>query len=340
MRFLPVFLDLRAGVVGLAGSGHAAQSKLRLLLAAGATVRRYAGDADRNTSAGADGLQISAADPREADFSDLIAVVSACGDARDDAVAARARAQHIPVNVIDRPELSTFIFPAIVDRGEVIIAIGTGGAAPVLARRLRERIEALIPARVGELAALLGRYRARVARRRRGAASLRDFWERVIDGPIGAAALAGRWHEAEAALARASDHPDETGSKSGTVFLVGAGSGDPDLLTLRALRALQTADVVFHDDSVSPDILDRARRDAERIGIGRGNSRQHIGRENIGHKLAEAARAGRNAVLLVGGDGAAGSWRGAIDDLQRHGIAANVVPGVAASPAHELEIAA
>jgi uroporphyrin-III C-methyltransferase / precorrin-2 dehydrogenase / sirohydrochlorin ferrochelatase len=345
MRFLPVFLDVRGGVVGLVGSGAAARSKLRLLLGAGATVRWYGGgddrapDGNRNAFAAVDHLEISAADPREDDLSDLMAVVSACGDASDDALAARARAHRIPVNVVDRPELSTFIFPAIVDRGEVIVAIGTGGAAPVLARRLRERIEALIPARIGGLAALLGRYRARAARARRGTGSLRAFWERVIDGPIGAAALAGRWHEAEAALARASDDPDAR-SEFGTVFLVGAGPGDPDLLTLRALQALQGADVVFHDEGVGAEILDRARRDAERICIGRSTDRQRIGADAAARMLAAAAREGRNTVRLTVGDASAVDRSGAIDHLRRAGIAVVVVPGVAPAAATELEIAA
>src|SRR5439155_16673385 len=117
-------------------------------------------------------------------------------------VAARARAKSVPVNVVDRPDLSTFIFPAIVDRGEVVVAIGTGGASPVLARRLRERIEALLPARIGDFAALMGRFRAQFAQNRHPSWSARGFWESVVDGPIGAAVLAGRGREAEAALAR------------------------------------------------------------------------------------------------------------------------------------------
>ena len=306
MRFLPVFLDLTQGAVGLAGSGPAAQSKLRLLRSAGARVRWFAEGADAiEDDLAADlhsgGVEISRADPRQAGFSGLIAVVSAIGDARDDDLAAQARRQRIPVNVVDRPDLSTFIFPAIVDRGEVVVAIGTGGAAPVLARRLRERIEALLPARIGDLAALMGRFRA-AARKRRGADSLRRFWERVVDGPIGAAALAGRWHEAETALARATERPDDWHGRCGTVFLVGAGPGDPDLLTLRALQALQGADVVLYDETVSVGILDRARRDAERIFVGRRAGGPAINQDAINRHLADAARQGRNAARLKGGD--------------------------------------
>jgi uroporphyrin-III C-methyltransferase / precorrin-2 dehydrogenase / sirohydrochlorin ferrochelatase len=338
MRFLPVFLDLAQGAVGLAGSGPAAQSKLRLLRSAGARVRWFAKGAgaiedDLAADLHSSGVEISRADPRQADFSGLIAVVSAIGDARDDDLAAQARRQRVPVNVVDRPDLSTFIFPAIVDRGEVVVAIGTGGAAPVLARRLRERIEALLPARIGDLAALMGRFRAAAARKRRGADSLRQFWERVVDGPIGATALAGRWHEAETALARATERPvDWHGSSAGAVFLVGSGPGDPDLLTLRALQALQGADVVLYDETVTAEILDRARRDAERIFVGRRAGGPGISQDAINRRLADAARQGRNAVHLKGGDPFSFARGGEEIDYLRHvGVAVVVVPGVTAA---------
>src|SRR5216683_7833509 len=191
MRFLPVFLDAAAGVVVLVGSGQPALSKLRLLRAAGAHVRWFSCDADVAeevlTLPGEGRLEISVGDPLRADFADVVAIVSAAGEPRDAHIAARARAQRIPVNVVDRPELSTFIFPAIVDRGEVVVAIGTGGASPVLARRLRELIEALLPARIGDLAQLMGRFREQFAQSRHASWSLRRFWENVVDGPVGAA---------------------------------------------------------------------------------------------------------------------------------------------------------
>src|ERR1700736_5254529 len=160
MRHFPVFLDLAAGPVVLVGSGAAALAKLRMLRAANASVRW-------------------SRDPHAADFSDALGGIPADGSAADEVGAARARAVRIPVNVVDRPELSTFIVPAIVDRGDVVVAIGTGGLAPVLARRLRARIEALLPARIGDLAALMGRYRARLARAVPPYAARRRFWGRV-----------------------------------------------------------------------------------------------------------------------------------------------------------------
>ena len=193
MRFLPVFLDLTEGVVGLVGAGPAALNKLRLLRSAGARVRWYSKDvgvAEEVLTAALSGpLEICFADPRQADFADCIAVVSAAGDALDDDIAALARSQHVPVNVVDRPELSTFIFPAIVDRGDVVVAIGTGGTSPVLARRLRERIEALLPARIGDLAALDGplpRARGAGAARRALAAAVLGARRRRSDRRRGA----------------------------------------------------------------------------------------------------------------------------------------------------------
>src|SRR5262249_43990475 len=165
----------------------------------------------------------------------------AAGDALDAQITARARRHHIPINVVDRPDLSTFIFPAIVDRGEVVVAIGTGGASPVLARRLRELIEALLPARIGARAQLIGRHRSRFAAVPR-ALSPRRFWQNIIAGPIAKAVLAGRSDEAEARLAAAIDgngaRQGSDASRTETVVLVGAGPGDSERLTLRALPAL------------------------------------------------------------------------------------------------------
>ena len=308
MRFLPLFFDTSSGVFILVGSGEAALAKLRLLRAAGAHVRWFSCSIDvaeeLSTSPGKEQLEISVGDPLKADLSDVVAIVSAAGDLLDHHIAARARRQRIPVNVVDRPDLSTFIFPAIVDRGEVVVAIGTGGASPVLAQRLRERIEALLPTRIGELAELIGRHRGRFAAVPRGL-SPRRFWQNVIAGPIAEAVLAGRSVEAEAQLAaaiEASKAGSGGGSKTETVFVVGAGPGDPDLLTLRALHVLADADVVFYDELVTAGVLDRARRDAERVFVGKRRGEPGIGQDEINRRLVEAARAGRGVVRLKGGD--------------------------------------
>jgi uroporphyrin-III C-methyltransferase/precorrin-2 dehydrogenase/sirohydrochlorin ferrochelatase len=337
MRFLPLFLDLSAETIALVGHGPAAVSKLQLLSSAGARIRWFSDDVDvatelllANVPPGR--VEIDLADPLKADYSEFAVVVVAYGDGRDDVLAQRLRAAKVLVNVVDRPELSSFILPAIVDRGEVIVAIGTGGASPVLARRLRERIEALLPQRIGDLAALMGRHRERFAKARHASRSLRRFWERVIDGPIGAAALAGRWRDAETGLAKAIDDAGSPDVTAGVVHLVGAGPGDPDLLTLRALQVLQNADVLFHDELVTPEILARARRDAERVFVGKRKGEPGIGQDEINRRLAEAARAGKTVVRLKGGDpfifGRGGEE---LDYLRQAGVATFVVPGITAA---------
>jgi uroporphyrin-III C-methyltransferase/precorrin-2 dehydrogenase/sirohydrochlorin ferrochelatase len=338
MRFLPVFLDTCAGVVILVGSGEPARGKLRLLRAAGAHVRWFSRDVDvaeeMLTLSGPGRLEISFGDPLKADLADAVAVISAAGDALDAQIAAHARRHRIPVNVVDRPELSTFIFPAVVDRGEVVVAIGTGGASPVLARRLRELIEALLPTRIGELAQLIGRHRRRFAAVPR-ALSPRRFWENIIAGPIAEAILAGRSDEAEARLVAAIDGDgarESSAGKAETVFLVGAGPGDPDLLTLRALHALADADVVFYDELVTPAVLDRARRGAEQVFVGKRHGEAGIRQDEINRRLVAAARAGRRVVRLKGGDpfifGRGGEE---LEYLRAAGVPVVVVPGVTAA---------
>jgi uroporphyrin-III C-methyltransferase / precorrin-2 dehydrogenase / sirohydrochlorin ferrochelatase len=349
MRFLPVFYDTSAGVIVLVGSGEAALGKLRLLRAAGAHVRWLPGSADVAeevlTLPPGDGrLEISVGDPLKADLSDVVAIVASAGNDLDDRIAARAREHRIPVNIVDRPDLSTFIFPAIVDRGEVVVAISTGGSSPVLARRLRELIEAVLPARIGELAELIGRHRRTFAAIPR-ALSPRRFWQDVVDGPIAHAALAGRSAEAEKALVAAIDaiavHPvggaDRSKTANGTgkcetVFLVGAGPGDPDLLTLRAVHALADADVVFYDELVTDGVLDRARRGAERVFVGKRRGERGIGQDEINRRLVEAARAGRRVVRLKGGDPFVfGRGGEELDHLRRAGVPVVVVPGITAA---------
>ena len=296
MRFLPVFLDLTAGTVMLVGSGEAALNKLRLLASAGARVRWFVASADiaQATAIAADlqDVDIVTSDPLAADLSDTVAVVAAAGRPLDDAIAARAKAARIPVNVVDRPDLSSFIFPAIVDRGDVVVAIGTGGAAPVLARRLRERSRRSFPQRIGRLAALMGRYRAQPASRPRSPRARRRFWERVVDGPIGARVLAGRTARPRPRSSpRSSRARRERPASAGTVHLVGAGPGDPDLLTLRAAAgAAGRRHRVLRRAGDRREMLDRARRDAERVFVGKRRGEPGIGQDEINRRLVEAAQ--------------------------------------------------
>jgi uroporphyrin-III C-methyltransferase / precorrin-2 dehydrogenase / sirohydrochlorin ferrochelatase len=340
MRFLPVFLDLQTGPVLLVGAGDLARAKLRLLAAAGARIRWFATDGHHDVSglATADAARIEFAegDPLAVDLSGVIAILCAGAGDVGPAMSARAKAVGLPVNVMDDLAHSTFIFPAIVDRGDVVVAVGTGGGSPVVARRVRERIEAMLPARIGDLATFIGRRRKSLHTRIPEFALRRRFWERVVDGPIGALVLAGRSSEAETAL---KDIPDPaafagalvSGQAEGRVTLVGAGPGDPDLLTIKALRALQDADIVFYDELVSPEILDRARRDASRVPVGRRVGKPGIGQDAINRLLIEAAKSGQRVVRLKGGDPFVfGRGGEEVEALRDAGVAYSVVPGISA----------
>src|SRR5216683_1201656 len=306
MRFLPVFLDLQAGPVLLVGAGDPAR------------------------------VEFATGDPLAADLSGVIAILCACAGDVGVAMSVRAKAVGLPVNVMDDLVHSTFIFPAIVDRGDVIVAVGTGGASPVVARRVRERIEAMLPARIGDLASMIGDFRKSISARIPEFALRRRFWERVIDGPIGALVLDGRKAEAETALQEIADPSAFAGAQAqgkveGRVTLVGAGPGDPDLLTIKALRALQDADIVFYDELVSSEILDRARRDASRVPVGRRVGKPGIGQDAINRLLIEAAKSGQRAVRLKGGDPFVfGRGGEEVEALRDAGVAYSVVPGITA----------
>src|SRR5579871_3708463 len=333
MRFLPVFLDLQRGTVLLVGGGDLARVKLRLLASAGARVRWHAtdGNYDLADSAIDDArIEFETGDPLAADLSGVVAIVCADAGAFGPAMSARAKVVGLPVNVMDDLEHSSFIFPAIVDRGDVVVAIGTGGTSPVVARRVRERIEAALPARIGELAGFIGRFRKSIHDRIPEFLLRRRFWEKIVDGKIGALVLSGRDNEAETALNEINDPSAfagalSSGAAEGSVTLVGAGPGDPDLLTVKALRALQDADIVFHDEDVSSEILDRIRRDAARIAVSR---RDH---DVVNQQIIDAAKAGRRVVRLKAGE-AFGPGRGGQDiaALREAGVTHFVVPGVAA----------
>jgi uroporphyrin-III C-methyltransferase/precorrin-2 dehydrogenase/sirohydrochlorin ferrochelatase len=340
MRFLPVFLDLQTGPVLLVGAGDLARAKLRLLAAAGARIRWFATDGHHDVSglAAADAARIEFAegDPLTADLSGVIAILCAGAGDVGPAMSARAKSVGLPVNVMDDLAHSTFIFPAIVDRGDVVVAVGTGGASPVVARRVRERIEATLPARIGDLATFIGRWRKSLHTRIPEFALRRRFWERVVDGPIGALVLAGRSSEAETALKDISDPAAfagalVSGQAEGRVTLVGAGPGDPDLLTIKALRSLQDADIVFYDELVSPEILDRARRDASRVPVGRRVGKPGIGQHAINRLLIEAAKSGQRVVRLKGGDPFVfGRGGEEVEALRDAGVTYSVVPGISA----------
>ena len=341
MRYLPVFLDLQTGPVVLIGTGELARAKLRVLVAAGARIRWYA-PSDEHDAHGLEPAQLARiefakGDPLTADLTGVVAVFSAGAGEIGVAMALRAKSVGLPVNVMDDLAHSTFIFPAIVDRGDVVVAIGTGGTSPVVARRVREKIEAVLPARIGDLAKFIGRFRKSIHARIPEMPLRRRFWERVIDGPIGALILSGHKDDAEAALKNIADPSafagaEVSGKAKGHVTLVGAGPGDPDLLTIKALRALQDADVVFYDELVSPEILDRIRRDASRVPVGRRVGKPGIGQEAINQLMIAAVKLGQRVVRLKGGDAFVfGRGGEEVEALRQAGVAYSIVPGITAA---------
>jgi len=335
MRHFPAFHDVDARPCLLVGGGETAARKLRLLRAAGAAVTVVAPVAGPEIAAleaaGALRLRRRGFVPGDLD-GQALAIAATGRDQVDRAVAEAARARGVPVNVVDRPDLSSFLVPAIVDRDTVVVAVSSGGAAPLLARKLRARIEALLPAGLGRLATFLESFRTAVrATLPEGRARLR-FWEAALDGPIGAAALAGDLPRARERMIAALNGPARPGREPGLVQIVGAGPGDPDLLTLKALRALEQADVIVYDRLVGPRILDYARRDAERVFVGKAKGDHSASQDEINARLVAEARAGKRVVRLKGGDPFVfGRGGEELAHLARQGIPVEIVPGITAA---------
>ncbi len=258
-------------------------------------------------------------------------------DAVDSRVSAIARALGVPVNVPDRPHLCTFALPAIVDRDEVTIAIGTEGTAPVLAQRLRARLERDLHPRLGILARLAGEFRETVSSRLADAIARRRFWERFFDGEAAEAVLADDEPRARRLINQAIDEAEagiEPQRPQGRVLLVGAGPGDPELLTLKAVRALKAADVIFYDALVGEGVFEHARREAELIPVGKRAGAHSVSQDQINRLLVAYANEGKTVVRLKGGDpfifGRGGEE---LEALRAAGIATEVVPGITAAVA-------
>ncbi len=339
MDFLPVFVRLHDIPCLIVGGGETAGRKFRLLTAAGARVTVVAPTLmDELDSARRQGALMhidGEFEPAHLDGQRL--VIAATSDrALNRWVAELADGRGMLCNVVDDPQACRFIMPAIVDRSPVMVAISSGGTAPVLVRRLREKLEALLPARIGKLAELAGRWRSRVAERLRDGAARRLFWERVFSGPASDAALAGRGAEADRIIARtlSSAAGGRDRRDTGIGWLVGAGPGDPGLLTLRALQVAQEADVVLYDRLVSPQVLELTRRDAERIAVGKTPGGHCMPQEEISALLVRLVREGRKVCRLKGGDpfifGRGGEEAEALSEA---GLPFEVVPGITAAAA-------
>jgi len=334
MDYLPIFVDLKGKPVLLVGGGSVALRKARLLCRAGAMVEVVAPDVDSALEeiVGEHEGCVVIGEFKPEDIDGKALVIAATDNAKINAeVSALCHARHIPVNVVDNPELCSFIMPSIVDRSPLMIAISSGGQSPVLARLLRARIESLIPSAYGKLAQFVGRLRIPVKQRLADERVRRLFWENVLEGPVAEMVLAGKTDSAEALLQSQLASTDPLG-RMGEVYLVGAGPGDPDLLTFRALRLMQTADVVLYDRLVSRPILDKVRRDAELVYVGKARNDHALPQDDINTQLITLAKQGKRVVRLKGGDpfifGRGGEE---IEGLAREGIPFQVVPGITAA---------
>jgi uroporphyrin-III C-methyltransferase/precorrin-2 dehydrogenase/sirohydrochlorin ferrochelatase len=347
MDYLPIFLRVQSRPVLVVGGGQVAARKVAWFLKAGAQVTVVAPELHPELVALAErgALIHIAAQFGETHLGNAVAVVAATDDADTNAgVSHAARARRIPVNVVDDPALSTFIFPAIIDRSPILVAVSSSGHAPVLARWVREQIEALLPARLGALARFMGAQRAAV-QRALGAFARRAFWERIATGVVASRVLRGDEAGAQRALGRElltsklTAASGTAGSGLGEVYLIGAGPGDPDLLTLRALQVLQQADVILYDRLVSPAVLERARRDAERIFVGKEpGEREAQGargpQAQIHELMVRLARAGKRVARLKGGDPFVfGRGGEEIEVLAANDIPYSIVPGITAAVA-------
>jgi uroporphyrin-III C-methyltransferase/precorrin-2 dehydrogenase/sirohydrochlorin ferrochelatase len=339
MDYLPLFMQLRSQPVVVVGGGHIAIRKIDLLRRSGAQITVVSPELreELHKLAARGELRHIAEKFTEAHVEGATLVIAATNDHEINvAISAAAQARRIPVNVVDTPALSTFIFPAIVDRSPIIVGVSSGGESPVLARRVREQIEALLPAKLGALARFMGA-RRKAVQQALGPLARRPFWERVVGGMVGTRVLAGDERTAETAFeselrtSHLTTSPGTGGNGIGEVYLIGAGPGDPDLLTLRALQLLQQADVVLYDRLVPDAVLDRSRRDAERIFVGK-EAGDHTVQDRIHELLVHYARKGLRVARLKGGDPFVfGRGGEEIEVLTRHNIPYVSVPGITAA---------
>ena len=334
MDYFPVFVKLTDQDCLVIGAGEIAARKIDLLARAGAKITVIANQISHHVASLEASCRLTilqkAFDP--ADVRGFRLVISATDNKETNSVVAKAaEEQNILVNVVDSPALCSFIFPAIIDRSPIVAAVSSGGAAPVLARLLRARIETIIPPAYGQLAHLAESYRDDVKKQIKEPAQRRIFWENIFQGSVAELVFSGNEKDAEQKLQQTLTEQKNTVTQ-GEVYLIGAGPGAPDLLTFRALRLMQQADVIVYDHLVSPEIIDMARRDSEKIYVGKERHKHTLPQESINTLLADLAKAGKRVVRLKGGDpfifGRGGEE---IETLMQQGINFQVVPGITAA---------
>ncbi|WP_312628707.1 siroheme synthase CysG [Scandinavium sp.] len=332
MDYLPLFATLKGRPVLVIGGGDVAARKILLLRRAGAEVRLVARQlcAELSEQVNEQAIVWLAEEFDETQIDPVFLVIAATDDRElNQRVYEAANARQRLVNVVDNQPLCSFIFPSIVDRSPLLVAISSGGTAPVLARLLREKIEALLPTSLGRMAQKASFWRHHIQTRLQTVAERRRFWERVFTGRFASLMVAGNEAAAQQALEDELNQPER---KIGEIVLVGAGPGDAGLLTLRGLQVIQQADVVFYDHLVSEGVRELVRRDAEMICVGKRAGTHSVPQHETNRMLVEAAQAGKNVVRLKGGDPFIFGRGG--EELQaaaEAGIPFQVVPGVTAA---------
>jgi len=334
MHSLPIFMKIAGRRCVVIGGGDVATRKVTMLLKADAAIDLISPELCQELAemvkAGRLHYTKSPFAPEQLEGACLV-VAATDDEATNMAVSQVAKARNIPVNVVDAPELCTFTMPSIVDRSPIIIAISSGGAAPVLARLIRSKIETMVPAAYGRLAALAGDFRDKVKARFATTQQRRIFWEESLQGPIAELVFSGQEVLARQALANSLAENGAVVNR-GEVYLVGGGPGDPDLLTFRALRLMQQADVCVYDKLVSPEVMELVRRDAELIYVGKARDQHTLPQEEINDLLVRLAKQGKRVVRLKGGDpfifGRGGEE---IETLMENGVPFQVVPGITAA---------
>jgi len=333
--YLPIYMNLKQMSCLVVGGGGIAARKVSLLLKAEADVTVVSPELCDELARWVKEGKVTheAREFQDTDVANRKVIITAT-DVSDVnvRVSELAHELNVPVNVVDHPELCSFIMPSIIDRSPVQIAISTGGTSPVLARLIRTELEGRIPAEYGQLGSLVENYRSEVKKTFGDVEQRRDFWESVLNGPVAEHVFAGKMDKAQAALEKAIDEGKSQPKFEGEVYLVGAGPGDPDLLTFRALRLMQQADVVVYDRLVSPAIMELVRRDAELIYVGKERDNHAVPQEGINQLLVTHAKQGKRVLRLKGGDpfifGRGGEE---IDTLADEGVAFQVVPGITAA---------
>ena len=335
MEYLPIFIQIKNRPCLVVGGGSVAARKVALLRKAHADVTVVAPELchELQQMTGETLIKHENRQYEESDLETCVVVIAATDQrAVNESVSELAQQLRLPVNVVDNPDLCSFIMPSIIDRSPVVIAVSTGGSSPVLARLIRTKLEGSIPAAYGRLAALVECVRGKVKTAFPNVESRRGFWEAILEGTVAELVFTGHEDEAKQVLDKAIDEQSEKPEMPGEVFLVGAGPGDPDLLTFRALRLMQQADVVVYDRLVSPSIMEMVRRDAEIVYVGKERDKHTMQQENINQLLVRLAKEGKRVLRLKGGDpfifGRGGEE---IELLAQEGIAFQVVPGITAA---------